>query len=204
MDHAEQSDALWWMTTPKNAMWKAIVVDYMLFSKSSYTACTPPVGNPPTPALIATAKTQSQLIFSTIAWLATRHCFDATYLSCFHPNADNTLMCPCKTLACGADDHAMVFVFPWPDLEPPNPIITMLGPDDEVKAEIATHNHTHTPLQTTGCLTPPTPPTPPISPRPKQVLYTKEHILFNCPLTQPFRDMHLIGITSLRDTFRSV
>jgi hypothetical protein len=53
-------------------------------------------------------------------------------------------MCPCETLAHGADNHATVFVFLWPDLEPPNPIITMSGLDDEVEANTATHNHTHT------------------------------------------------------------
>jgi len=44
----------------------------------------------------------------------------------------------------------------------------------------------------------------PLSPTPRRVRHTKEHVIFQCPLTQSFRNAHLQGITSLRDAFHTV
>src|SRR5216683_6081950 len=112
---ASTADAPWWMIKPWDTMWKAIKADYVPSHKSSHSACAPPNGNSPTPTLLAASKSKSRLLFSTITCLATGHCFDASYSIHFCPTMDNTLTCPCETLARGADDHAIIFTYPHSD-----------------------------------------------------------------------------------------
>jgi len=161
--------------------------------KSSHSACAPPDGNSPAPALLAASKSKSRLLFSTITRLATGHCFDTSYSTRFRPTADDTLTCPCETLARGADDHVIIFTYPRSDLDPPNPVIAISPPEEPTPSRtIPPHTGRGSPRTTCS-------PEPPC-----HVLHTKEHIIFSCPLMQSHRNKHLEGITSLRDTFSSV
>ena len=190
---ASMADAPWWMTKPRDTMWKAIKADYVPSHKSSHSACALPDGNSPAPALLATSKSKSRLLFSTINRLATGHCFDALYSTRFHPTADDTLTCLCETLARGADDQVIIFTYPRSDLDPPNPIVT-ISPLEEptLSCTIPPYTGRGSPQSTHS-------PEPP-----HHILHTKEHIIFSCPLMQSHRNKHLKGITSLRDAFSSV
>jgi hypothetical protein len=190
---ASTADAPWWMTKPRDTMWKAIKADYVPSRKSSHSACALPDGNSPAPALLAASKSKSRLLFSTINRLATGHCFDAPYSTRFRPTADDTLTCPCETLARGADDQVIIFTYPRSDLDPPNPVVAISPPEEPSPNQtIPPHTGRGSPRSTHS-------PEPP-----RRVLHTKEHIIFSCPLTQSHHNKHLEGITSLRDAFSSV
>jgi len=108
--------------TPKERMWARICMDYTPSTHPSHAACAPPEGNKPTPAIWAAVKARHRLIFTTIPWLATGHCFDATYSERFRTGADNYTICPCKHIphtsrvrgprrACHTKEH-MIFHCP--------------------------------------------------------------------------------------------
>ena len=79
MDCIIDTPTPWWDISLKDAMWKAITADYMLSNKPSHSACVPLQGNSPAPAILATITAKNCLIFSTVACLATAHCFNAPY-----------------------------------------------------------------------------------------------------------------------------
>jgi hypothetical protein len=180
MDRTIDTPTPRWDISPKDAMWKAIAADYMPSNKPSYSACTPPQGNSPAPAILAAIAAKSRLIFSTVARLATAHCFDAPYSERFRPTAGDTLTCPCDTLE-GLTPDA-VFTFPREGPLTPNPIITVTLPPGS-PADV---HPTASPVM------------------PRLTCHTKEHVIFACPLTQPFRNIHLQGITSLHEAFQTV
>jgi hypothetical protein len=190
MDRALAHPPPWWMTSPKEVMWKAIAADYTPSPKPSHSACAPPEGNSPTPAIRAAAKAKSRLIFSTIARLATGHCFDEPYSTKFRPNADDIITCPCHIVTQGAQAQTAIFTYPCGDIDPPNPIVVIMAPITNDP------NRTSYPHASR-----PTSPNTPTTPRP--CLHTKEHVIFRCPLTQTYRDKHLEGIATLREAFRT-
>jgi hypothetical protein len=77
-------------------MWTQIRVDYTPSPHLSHSACAPPDGNKPAPAIRAAIKARHYLVFATIPRLATGHCFDATYSERFWAGADDYTTCPCE------------------------------------------------------------------------------------------------------------
>ena len=86
-------------------MWEKIQTDYVPSPYPSHITCHTPVNNKPTPTMLAATTFPNCLIFTTIPWLASAHCFNMDCSNHFYPTAGNNTLCPCTITLCPPPTH---------------------------------------------------------------------------------------------------
>jgi hypothetical protein len=84
-------------TSPKQAMWEKILMDYTSSNHPSHIAWVPPDGSKPPLGIQGAIAMRHHLITSTLFHVAVAHCFDVDYSDHFCPGAEDVTICLCTS-----------------------------------------------------------------------------------------------------------